>query len=213
MLKRLSGLQTEVLDFRGFQNPVSLNHCLGEGLRAVLYSGFGRLFIRKTHHKPLLTHLTRYSSEDSDHPAIVRKFICHVPHAPPRSLCPVPSLPRGSLRCQALLRKFVTINPNPWPLFSSCSFVAAMLQWPVTKAENRATAKAFHEEQERKRREEARAIAVAADLEQLDALRRYLIFHTKARVPARELIDAIDDYVEKLTGDRRTLHSQNHSIG
>ena len=44
-------------------------------------------------------------------------------------------------------------------------------------------------------------------------LRRYLIFDTRAREPARELIDAIDDYVEKLTGDRRTLHAQNHSIG
>jgi hypothetical protein len=65
----------------------------------------------------------------------------------------------------------------------------------------------------RKRREEWRAQAVAADLDQLDKLRRYLIFDTKAREPARELIDAIDDYVEKLTGDRRTLHAQNHSIG
>jgi hypothetical protein len=83
----------------------------------------------------------------------------------------------------------------------------------MTKAENRAAAKAFDEDRERKRREEWRAQAVAADLEQLDKLRRYLIFDTKAREPARELIDAIDDYVEKLTGDRRTLHSQNHSIG
>jgi hypothetical protein len=58
-----------------------------------------------------------------------------------------------------------------------------------------------------------RAQAVAADLEQLDKLRHYLIFHTKARVPARELLDAIDDHVGKLTGDRRTLHGQNHSIG
>jgi hypothetical protein len=65
----------------------------------------------------------------------------------------------------------------------------------------------------RKRREEWRAQAVAADLDQLDKLRRYLIFDTRAREPARELIDAIDDYVEKLTGDRRTLHAQNHSIG
>jgi hypothetical protein len=79
----------------------------------------------------------------------------------------------------------------------------------MTKTENRAAAKAFHQEQERKRREEARAIAVAADLEQLDRLRRYLI----SREPARELLDAIDDYVEKLTGDRRTLHDQNHGIG
>jgi hypothetical protein len=44
-------------------------------------------------------------------------------------------------------------------------------------------------------------------------LRRYLIFDTKAREPARELLDAIDNYVEKLTGDRRTLHGQNHGIG
>jgi hypothetical protein len=29
----------------------------------------------------------------------------------------------------------------------------------------------------------------------------------------RDLIDAIDDYVGKLTGDRRALHAQNHSIG
>jgi hypothetical protein len=83
----------------------------------------------------------------------------------------------------------------------------------MTNAENRAAAKAFHQERERQRREEWRAQAVAADLEQLDKLRRYLIFDTKAREPARELIDAIDDYVEKLTGDRRTLHDQNHSIG
>lgn len=47
---------------------------------------------------------------------------------------------------------------------------------------------------------ENRASAVAADLEQLDALRRY---HTQARAPARELL-TIDDYVKKLTGDRRT---------
>jgi hypothetical protein len=83
----------------------------------------------------------------------------------------------------------------------------------MTKAENRAAAKAFHEERERLRHEEWRAQAVAADLEQLDKLRRYLIFDTKAREPARELIDAIDDYVGKLIGDRRTLQGQNHSIG
>jgi hypothetical protein len=83
----------------------------------------------------------------------------------------------------------------------------------MTKAENRAAAKAFHQDRERQRREEWRAQAVAADLEQLDKLRRYLIFDTKAREPARELIDAIDDYVGKLTGDRRTLHGQNHNIG
>jgi hypothetical protein len=83
----------------------------------------------------------------------------------------------------------------------------------MTKAENRAAAKAYHQERMQRHREEAHALAVAADLEQLRRIRHYLIFHTKARVPARELIDAIDDYVEKLTGDRRTLHASNHSIG
>jgi hypothetical protein len=58
-------------------------------------------------------------------------------------------------------------------------------------AENRAAAKACHQQRERERREKWRAQAVAADLEQLDKLRRYLILDTMARVPARELIDAI----------------------
>jgi uncharacterized membrane protein len=83
----------------------------------------------------------------------------------------------------------------------------------MTKAENRAAAKAYHRERMQRHREEAHAIAVAADLEELRRIRHYLIFHTKGREPARELLDAIDDYVEKLTGDRRTLHGHNHSIG
>jgi hypothetical protein len=83
----------------------------------------------------------------------------------------------------------------------------------MTKAENRAAAKAYQQEKVRKWREEARAAAVAADLEQLAALRKYLIFSRKVTVPGRDLIDAIDDYVERLTGDRCTLHSQGHSIG
>jgi hypothetical protein len=36
---------------------------------------------------------------------------------------------------------------------------------------------------------------------------------TLAPLAGRQLIDAIDDYVEKLTGDRRSLHAQNHGIG
>jgi hypothetical protein len=32
-------------------------------------------------------------------------------------------------------------------------------------------------------------------------------------LPGRELIDAVDEYVEKLTGDRGALHAQNHGIG
>jgi hypothetical protein len=44
-------------------------------------------------------------------------------------------------------------------------------------------------------------------------LRKYLIFDRKVAIPGRDLIDAIDDYAEKLTGDRRALHAQHHSIG
>jgi hypothetical protein len=83
----------------------------------------------------------------------------------------------------------------------------------MTKAENRTAAKAYHQERMQRHREELHALAVATDLEELRRIRRYLILNTKARVPARELIDAIDDYVGKLTGDRRTLHDQNHCIG
>jgi hypothetical protein len=83
----------------------------------------------------------------------------------------------------------------------------------MTKAENRTAAKAYQQEKERRWREEARAAAVAADLEELSKLQHYLIFNVKARVPPRALIDAIDDHAEKLTGDRRILHRHAHSIG
>jgi hypothetical protein len=83
----------------------------------------------------------------------------------------------------------------------------------MTKAENRAAAKAYQSEKQRRWRGEAHAAGVAADLEQLAALRKYLIFGRKVAVPGRELIDAFEDYVEKPTGDRRTLHTQGHSIG
>jgi hypothetical protein len=83
----------------------------------------------------------------------------------------------------------------------------------MTKAENRAAAKVYHRERMQRDREEAHAIAVAANIEELRRLRHYLIFNTKAGVPHHDLTKAIDDYVEKLTGDRRTLHGQNHSIG
>lgn len=82
----------------------------------------------------------------------------------------------------------------------------------MTKAENRAAAKAYQQEKLRKWREEANATAVAADLEHLGALRKYLIFDRKAGISADRLIKAIDDYAEKLTGDRRALHAQHHSI-
>jgi hypothetical protein len=82
----------------------------------------------------------------------------------------------------------------------------------MTKAENRAAAKAYAEEVRRKQDEEYQQAGIRADLEELDRLRRYLISHSRARVPADELITAIDDYVERLTGNRRTLHTQGHSI-
>lgn len=83
----------------------------------------------------------------------------------------------------------------------------------MTKTENRAAAKAYHQERMQRLRREWRDQAVAADLEQLRILRDYLIFHTKAREPARDLLDAIDNYVERLTGDRTALHGHAHSIG
>lgn len=83
----------------------------------------------------------------------------------------------------------------------------------MTKAENRAAAKAFATDQARKRRELAHTDAVRCDLQQLEALRSYLIFRKRTAVPARDLIEAIDDYVEKLTGDRTTLHAKSSSIG
>lgn len=83
----------------------------------------------------------------------------------------------------------------------------------MTKADNRAAAKAFAAEQDRKRREASYAEAVKADLAQLDALRTYLIFKKRAGVPHHDLTRAIDDYVEQLTGDRTTLHAKSSSIG
>ncbi|MFK4657712.1 hypothetical protein ABIF97_007646 [Bradyrhizobium japonicum] len=81
----------------------------------------------------------------------------------------------------------------------------------MTKAENRAAAKAWHQERMRKRDEEARAADIAADLAQLDRLRRYLIFERRAHgADAEKLQSAIDDYVEQLTGDRTALHVKNH---
>lgn len=82
----------------------------------------------------------------------------------------------------------------------------------MTKAENRAAAKAWHEERERERHELARAEAVKAELVELGRLRCYLI-KTRMLGHTRPLIDAIDDYVEQITGDRTKLHAQSSSIG
>jgi hypothetical protein len=82
----------------------------------------------------------------------------------------------------------------------------------MTKAENRAAAKAYHQERMRKIDEGARAKAVEAELVELDRLRRYLI-RERTLGYVRPLINAIDDYVEQITGDRTRLHAKNHSIG
>jgi hypothetical protein len=49
--------------------------------------------------------------------------------------------------------------------------------------------------------DEARAAAIATNLEALRRLRNYLIFKAKVRIPHADLTRAIDDYVEKLTGN------------
>ncbi|WP_426615392.1 hypothetical protein [Bradyrhizobium sp. McL0616] len=85
----------------------------------------------------------------------------------------------------------------------------------MTKAENRAAAKAYHEERMRKLEEEAEAERVKADLAELDRLRRYLIFGRQARRGGdrEKLMNAIDDYVGEMTGDRTRLHAKNHKCG
>jgi len=83
----------------------------------------------------------------------------------------------------------------------------------MTKGQNRVAAKAFAEEKEREYQRERRQRAVAADLDALGKLRNYLIFNRQFGEPPTELMSALDDYVEKLTGDRRTLHAQHYSIG
>jgi hypothetical protein len=83
----------------------------------------------------------------------------------------------------------------------------------MTKTENRAAAEAYWQEKEQRWREKARAAAVAADLEEMRKLRHCLISHAKAHAPPCDLINAIDDHAEKLTGDRTALHAPRHSIG
>jgi hypothetical protein len=72
----------------------------------------------------------------------------------------------------------------------------------MTKAENRAAAKAYQAEKLQRMRDEMYALEVAEDLKHLAALRRYLILGRTVHVPGRDLTEAIDDYVEKLTGNR-----------
>lgn len=83
----------------------------------------------------------------------------------------------------------------------------------MTKADNRAAAKAYQQEKRQRWRDEQHALNVAADLEQLRILRDYLVYRAKVRIPCNDLTRAIDDYAEKLTGDRTALHAKSSSIG
>ncbi|MDI3563924.1 hypothetical protein [Bradyrhizobium sp. Arg816] len=84
----------------------------------------------------------------------------------------------------------------------------------MTKAENRAAARAYYQERMRKLDEQSRAADVAADLAELGRLRNYLIFKRRAGGADREkLMNAIDDYVGEMTGDRTALHAKNHKCG
>ena len=84
----------------------------------------------------------------------------------------------------------------------------------MTKAENRAAARAYAAEKRRQYEEERDRAGRAADLEALRILRDYLIFKAKNRGHAHERLRiAIDHYAEELTGDRTALHAKAASIG
>ena len=76
----------------------------------------------------------------------------------------------------------------------------------MTKAQNRAAARAYREQKLREMARQIQDERVAADLAELDRLRRYLIFKSESGGPRESLLSAIDDYVEALTGDRSKLH-------
>jgi hypothetical protein len=81
----------------------------------------------------------------------------------------------------------------------------------MTKAENRAAARAYRQQKMREMAQRIRDERAAADLVELDRLRRYLIFKSESERPREPLLSAIDDYVEALTGDRNKLHDHGHS--
>lgn len=84
----------------------------------------------------------------------------------------------------------------------------------MSKKANRAAARAWREYHEQQRRAAERVADIAADLVELDRLRRYLIRRRRAYgADAEKLRSAIDDYVEELTGDRTALHAKSSSIG
>jgi hypothetical protein len=82
----------------------------------------------------------------------------------------------------------------------------------MTKAENRAAARAYRQEKMREMDERIRAARVEADLVELERLRGYPIRERMAG-HTQSLIVAIDDYVEQITGDRTALHAKSAPIG
>jgi hypothetical protein len=84
----------------------------------------------------------------------------------------------------------------------------------MTKAENRAAARAYTAEKKRRFEEDRERAGRAADLEALRIIGDYLIFKAKNRGDAYgRLKIAIDDYAGELTGDRTALHAKPASIG
>jgi hypothetical protein len=84
----------------------------------------------------------------------------------------------------------------------------------MTKTENRAAARAYAAEKQRRYQEEQERAGRATDLEALRVIRDYLIFKAKTRGHAHErLTVAIDDYAGEITGDRTALHAKPASIG
>ena len=84
----------------------------------------------------------------------------------------------------------------------------------MTKAENRAAARTYAAEKQRRYQEERERAERAADLEALRVIRHYLIFKATTRGDAYDRLKvAIDDYAGELTGDRTALHSKPASIG
>jgi hypothetical protein len=84
----------------------------------------------------------------------------------------------------------------------------------MTKTENRAAARAYAAEKERRFQEERDGAERAADLEALRLFRDYLVLKAKKRGEAHERLRiAVDDYAGEITGDRTALHAKAASIG
>ena len=73
----------------------------------------------------------------------------------------------------------------------------------MTKAENRAAARAYHQQKQREPALQIQIDHINAHLAELDRLRHYLIFQERNRRAAGS----------PSLGDRRALHGQGNSIG